>query len=132
MLKLEKISRTRDINITVRAKKTRLNGTFFCALAMAMGLHGLGAAIFHISPFKIGYQESIYPPVTVAIDLGKEEINGDILTHIDEENEIPTHLILPTPLEPLIPSSSPFILARDLAYVKEREKINLLHWKVPL
>lgn len=95
MLKLEKIAKTQEIGIILRDKPFLLTKTFSLAFGCALFIH-LGAfTIFHISPFKIGYSESIFPPAIVAADLPFRG-NGNNLSIQLMEEAIPSYLIAPT------------------------------------
>lgn len=93
MLRLEKVRKNHDIEINVRPKIPIFNRLFCVALAWAVGIHLFWLLIFHIAPIKINYQNSIYPPVTVASDLGKKI--GNTLAFLEEDLIIPEHLLLP-------------------------------------
>lgn len=69
MLQLEKISKTREVNISLRNKTPLLNSTFLQALAIAIAFHLVGAFVFQIKPFFVSKVDMIFPPVIVNTDL---------------------------------------------------------------
>lgn len=103
MLKLEKIARTRDINVCLRDKPVFLNKTFFVALGYALGFHLSALLLIQISAFKVGYQESIFLPAFVATDF-KDAIDIRGL-QIDSEDQIPFFFLPPAAA---LPDMMPF------------------------
>lgn len=103
MLKLEKIGKTRELNVLLRSRPTLLTVPFLLALSYAIGIHVAALLLFQISPFKIGYQTTLFLPVSVAIDLPVR--SGVYAGPLDFEAElsIPSHLIAPQPELPGLP-----------------------------
>lgn len=102
MLKLEQ-SRKRDVSITVRQKDPFFNKIFCAALLWAVGIHLFGFLAFHIAPFRINYSDSIFRPVSVASDIGKNA-EGLALALIEEHIPVPPYLLLPSTIEHKSPS----------------------------
>lgn len=94
MLKLEKIRKTKDLNVCLRQKEPFFNRTFCLALLWAAGLHLFGILAFHIAPFKITYSNSLFPPVSVDSDLGWS-LRGKTMAFFEEEINVPAHLLVP-------------------------------------
>lgn len=103
MLRLEKIRKTHDISVTLRKKAPFFSTTFCLALLWALGIHLFGLLIFHVAPFRITYSDSIFPPVSVASDLGKIW-QGNALAYLDEDIVVPPYLLLPLSLDFSTPS----------------------------
>lgn len=110
MLRLEKVLKTRDINITLRHKDSFFNPTLCFALLWAVGIHLGGILFFYIAPFKINYTDSLFPPVSVASDLGLSDTRH-ALALWEEETAIPSYLLLPFTAEAFshTPSKTPAI-----------------------
>lgn len=106
MLKLEKIAKTRELNVLLRTKPTVFSATFLYALGYALLIHFGALFIFKISPFKVNYQQSVFPPVRVATELPIQ--NGVYTTnlHSEEFDSIPSYLLAPLPIAPDFPEVS--------------------------
>lgn len=91
MLKLEKVSKTLEINITMRQREHFLNRAFFKALGIALGLHLLAVVLFHIQPFVISGSGIVFPPVLVDSDLNLVQ-EGTVLAQIDTDEAFPRHI----------------------------------------
>ncbi|MBA3603287.1 MAG: hypothetical protein H0W50_06535 [Parachlamydiaceae bacterium] len=105
MLKLEKIAKTRELNILLRARQTFLSVTFLCALGYALLIHFGALLIFKIAPFQVNYQQSLFPPVRVATELPIQRGVYSTNQHLEEQEPIPTYLIAPLPTDPSIPKA---------------------------
>lgn len=88
MLKLEKVSKTLEVSITLRKKETVFNSTFLKALALALGLHLLAAILFQVSPFILRGSQIVLPPTIVDADLS----DGFVIAHADSEENLPRHI----------------------------------------
>lgn len=104
MLKLEKVSRSRDINISVRKKNAFFNTTFMIALGSAIGAHFVFLVLFHITPFHISYKDGVIPPSIVATDLRAYGNAGETLADTSREEPVPVFLKLPIKHEPTPPA----------------------------
>ena len=103
MLKLEKVSRSRDINISVRKKSAFFSSTFMIALGSAIGAHFVFLILFHITPFHISYKDGIIPPSIVATDLRAYGNAGETFADTSGEEPVPAFLKLPIKHEPTPP-----------------------------
>lgn len=86
MLKLEKFS-PNEIHIRIRDKDQIFNPPLLKALGLAIGIHLLALLLFHVSPFKIGFFENVYPPAQVEVDLTHDLPSPDHAVLADPENE---------------------------------------------
>jgi len=94
MLKLEKIGHSRDISVSFRDKPRFFNRTFVLSLGMALFFHSAALVLFHIAPFKIGYQDSVSPSAFVATDFNDASFVD--AGHLDLNHEsIPEYLAGP-------------------------------------
>jgi hypothetical protein len=124
MLKLERIAKTRELSILVRAKTTLFTKTFLFALAYAIFIHVLGLFIFQIAPFKINYQQSTFPPVSVATEIPIHQ--GVYTTNelLEKENPIAAYLLAPVPERPTLPIASQALPQRNMEYIKQSSPLN--------
>lgn len=118
MLKLEKIARTREINVSLRDKEGFFNRTLLFALACALVIHGGALLLFHIAPFKIGYDESIFPPVVVATEF--PDPANKVTAHLDEDEPIPPYVVAPLPKQTWPPQMPTHALARQMEYIQQQ------------
>lgn len=89
MLKLERVSKSGEINVRLRTCERFFNPVFCLSLGLAVFLHLLAIIVFHISPFKIESQW-IFPSVKVNSELGLQpDSDTFILAHM-EENKLLT------------------------------------------
>lgn len=95
MLKLEKIARTRDINVCIRHKPSFFSRNFFVALGCATAVHLSGIFLFHISPFKLNYKESLFLPTFVATDLMPEEMLDTCSLTLESQEKVPWYMLPP-------------------------------------
>lgn len=93
MLKLERINKADELLVSIRKQPIFFNGLFLQALGYALLFHLLALILFQIAPFKVIYQESLLPPVTVLTEIPKEMIYVDSL--YDGEGSVPPYLIAP-------------------------------------
>lgn len=107
MLKLEKLSKTGDVNLIIRDKARLLNHSLLIAFFCALGIHLLFLLLFTISPFSFGKNLTLFPPVEVQSDAG---VNlTQIVAAIEKQRSIPTGLptlAKPIPSLPANPSLS--------------------------
>lgn len=103
MLKLEKVAKTRELNVILRDKPSLLNQTFLLALGYALLCHIFAVVIFQISPFKIGYEASIIAPVHVASDFLSDP-NQKVSIQYDELSLVPDYLPVPKLKPPKLPA----------------------------
>lgn len=105
MLKLEKIAKTRDLNIILRDQPTFFSKTFLLALAYALLLHLAALLLFHIPSFVIPDANLISPPVYVMSELPDNLMIKDLSLSLSAP-EIPAYLIAPQPQMPaLLPAA---------------------------
>ncbi|MBA3237533.1 MAG: hypothetical protein H0T62_04185 [Parachlamydiaceae bacterium] len=124
MLKLEKIAKTRELSVLLRAKPTLLTSPFLFALSYAVFIHLAAIFIFQISPFKIGYQQSLFPPVSVATEIPVHEGVYASNNHFEEEEPIAAYLIAPSPLKPPLPSAQAIPIVRNIEYIKQKSPLS--------
>jgi len=117
MLKLEKKSWSRPVSVRMRDSGRMLSPLFFRALALALGFHLLGFAIFQVKPISIGHIDIIFPPVQVNIELASMQ-EGGVSAQLEGKG-VPANLILePKQPTPDIPMVSRLRMMRDIAYPK--------------
>jgi len=102
MLKLERLSHNRVINISLRDKEKVISRTFLQALAVAIGFHFIGFVLFHVQPFKADRTESLFPPVEVNTSVGEEGTHAEVgegkqlrRYHLEPELSKPTFPLFP-------------------------------------
>lgn len=115
MLKLEKISKTRDLNVLLRAKPTLLTARFLIALAYALFIHLTAFVLFKVAPLKIDFQFSLFPPVSVAVEL---PVHSGVYVALQDEEPIPEYLIAPLSTLPKLPMALESPLVRNSEYIK--------------
>lgn len=122
MLKLEKISKSRELSVFLRSKPTLFTAPFLFALAYAVFVHALAFFLFEITPFKAAFQTSLFTPVNVAIDLPA----GIYTTHLDiqESEPIPPHIIAPLPEMPKLPVQINRSLLSDYELMEPKKNLN--------
>lgn len=96
MLKLERIARSQELNVSLRDKPSFLSHSFLLALSYALFSHLLALLLFQISPFKISYEASIIPPVLVASDFMSGDYMQGVTAHYYDQSIVPDYLILPS------------------------------------
>lgn len=102
MLKLEKIAKSRDLNVLLRSKPTLLTIPFLCAFGYALFIHLAALLLFDIAPFRAAFQSSIFAPVNVSIDLPLSTIYAAPLEGA-KQDDIPAYLAAPQPKLPQLP-----------------------------
>lgn len=108
MLKLEKISKTLDISISLRQRDRILNRNLLQALAIALGLHLAALVIFPVALTKFSGSQQVLPPVSVAAIL-PHLTDSDVSAEIEDEEISPRYLPAPNSRMPtltLIPPST--------------------------
>ncbi len=136
MLKLEKIAKTRELNILLRSRQRFLTVTFICALGYALLIHFGALLVFKIAPFQVNYQQSLFPPVIVATELPIQHGVYSTNQHLEEQEPIPAYLVAPLPMDPMIPKAykmSPIVtkesIVREVAFsipIFPEEEIRIL------
>lgn len=96
MLKLERASKSGEINVRLRTRERFFNPVFCLALGLAVSLHLFAIIIFHISPFKIESQW-IFPSVKVNSELGLQPDSDTFILAQMEENKLLTPAFQPPP-----------------------------------
>ena len=120
MLKLEKIAKTRDLNVTLRQRPVFFNGTLAMALGLAIFIHTVPFLIFHIAPFKMGYDGPIFPPVHVAADFSQESPGNLISLEYPGHEPVPGYLIAPLPSSPGLPEISKSSPVKQMEWIKQQ------------
>jgi len=120
MLKLEKISRDRQISVIVRDKECFFTRSLIIALAIAAGIHFLFLVVFNISPFKIRLSQIIFPPVQVEVDASPKDTA--ILAQVDTPKPIASGLPTQRPSLPIMHEYPTFLAAQNADYIKENRR----------
>lgn len=89
MLKLEKISKSLEIGITLRQRETFFTRNLLQALAIAVALHLIAVLCFHVNLFRILGSQSVFPPILVDADIGLQD-ETQVIAHIDR-SEVLSH-----------------------------------------
>lgn len=103
MLKLEKIAKTLEINITLRERERFFNKALMQALSFAFGLHLLAFLLFHIQFIKIIDSPSAVIPALVEADFAMTSDNT-VLAITEEEGNYSRHFIETKESKPLLPT----------------------------
>ena len=127
MLKLEKVSKTLDINITLRKRERFFNRTFLQALGIALGLHIMAIVLFPIAMSTFRGSLAVLPPVSVAAELPSESS----VTTVREEEEIsPRYLRPPRSIALARPSwPAPELPPLELLPMRREPFPRFLPWK---
>src|SRR5262245_51257714 len=123
MLKLERIAKTDEINVLIRSKPSLLNRPFLYALTYAILFHLSALLIFQIAPFKLGYQQSLFPPVRVASEV-PSSIGIYATNAMQDDDMIPSYLIAPLPPIPELPSFEDGPLVRNMEYIQQSNPLS--------
>lgn len=95
MLRIDKKSKQHRPRLEVNTRKGRFNRSLQIAFGAALCLHGAALLIFQISPFKVRYSETIFPPIQVRVDNFPAIDSGALA---DQEKENPFRFPIPSPL----------------------------------
>lgn len=122
MLKLEKTSREGTINVIVRDKEPLFTKPFALAFAIALGFHLFLMMLFHISPLKIGTNDTFFPPTSVEADASLKESALAVVEHsIQHIRGLP----LPPVSRPILRQQPEFIAVRPIEHNKvENSRLN--------
>lgn len=96
-----KLKNDRQVSIILRDKDRCCTRTFYLALALAVGFHGLFLLIFHVAPITLRWNSTIFPPVQVEADFAL----NDWAVLADIESPPPLSSGLP-PFESSVPALS--------------------------
>lgn len=120
MLKLEKISRSREIMVSLRDRDPRFNRTFIIAFAIAFSLHLLAGVLFTIRPFLLDSSELILPPIAASADLSVNR-ESMALAKVDKTERL--HRTIPEPRYsvPKVPELTEVTVNRQKEYVMKKE-----------
>lgn len=121
MLKFEKISKTRELNVLLRAKPTLLTAPFLIALAYALFVHLAAFFLFKVAPQNINFQYTLFSPVNVAVEL---PVHSGVYVALQDEEPVPEYLIAPSPKIPKLPIATGTPLVRNLEYIKLQSPLN--------
>lgn len=88
MLKLEKISKSVEIGITLRQRETFFTRNLLQAFTIAVGLHVVAALCFQVHLFKILGNQSVFPPIFVDADISLQS-EGQVMAQIDQREAFP-------------------------------------------
>lgn len=113
MLKLERTSREGLINVTVRDKEFLFTQSFAFAFAIALAIH-LGLMIlFHVTPFKIGINETVLLPTNVEAD---PSFNESVVAEVKPTIETISGLPFPPPSHPVVLQHPSFLNFHSIDY----------------
>lgn len=119
MLKIEKASNKKDIQVRIRKKEPLFSRFFLYAFSIAFFIHFLAIVLFHVSPFAI-INEKILPPSVVEIDTGPSYEKENILVgQLDNDRGLSYLMWAPPSSTPQIPALPSGLLTRQLEYIKE-------------
>jgi len=68
MLKLEKTSPDRQVSVILRDKENLFTHSFIVAFSWAAGFHLLLLILFQVTPIKLRFSETLFPPISVETD----------------------------------------------------------------
>lgn len=134
MLKLEKVSKTLDIHITLRKREKLFNRSLLQALSIAIALHLAGILFFPIAVAKMSGAFARLPPVSVAAELPITAENS-VAVEVEEVSpriiRTPPSLSLKAPPLPIpeLPSLEPLqkqISLPSFASIEEAQRDPLL------
>lgn len=115
MLKLERASREGMISVIVRDKENLFTQPFTLAFCIAIAIHLSLILLFHVAPFKIGMNDTIFPPTRVEADaLTKESAIAEIEPAIQTIRGLPS----PPPSRPQTLHEPKFLTVRPMEYRK--------------
>lgn len=87
MLKLEKVSKSMEISISLRDEERFFNRPFLKALALALLIHLAAAMLFQIRPFTILGSQMLFPPAQVDTDISYTS-DGGVFANLDHEEVV--------------------------------------------
>lgn len=123
MLKLEKISKTRELNVLLRARPTLLTAPFLMALAYALFVHLAAFFLFKIAPLNLGFQYALFSPVNVAVEL---PVHNGVYVALQDQEPVPEYLIAPEPKIPELPNADELPLVKNSEYIKLQSPLSHL------
>ena len=124
MLKLERKSRDGEVNLLINGNDSFFNRSLVVAFLLALGFHALFLLVFHVSPFKSGVIETLYPPVGVEADL---PVIPDGVLAVADIGTAPLSLYgIPVPgfSQPSVPPSSQFLKTVATTYSIETDPLD--------
>ena len=115
MLKLKRTSRDGNIHVLVRDKEYLFNKPFIMALGIALAIHLGLFTLFHVAPFTIGLNETVFTPTRVEADTpSSESAIADVEPTIQNIRGLPNIPVSnPTPALP-----AKLFIARPMEYTK--------------
>lgn len=116
MLKLEKVYKTGEINITLREQDRFLTKNLLIALGIAIALHLTGVLLFHVNLFKIVGSQTQLPTIPLDIEIPSFEEGGGALSALDQEDLL--YLLMKEPKGmalsfPSVPEIVPYSLSLE-------------------
>lgn len=116
MLKLEKVYKTGEINITLREHDRFLTKNLLIALGIAVALHLTGVLLFHVNLFKIVGSQTQLPTIPLDIEIPSFEEGGGALSAVDQEDLL--YLLMKEPKGmalsfPSVPEIVPYSLSLE-------------------
>lgn len=135
MLKLEKSRKTGEIYVRIRTQERFFNRTFCQALGLALVLHLLGIAIFHIRPFMVDSQ-FIFSPIQVQTELNthQEEPDTYILAFVEENRLLTIPSIAFPRTKPVLPEIPKQIFTQEFGVYEDESLTSLAtiyEWEQP-
>lgn len=103
MLKLEKIAKSQELSVLLRARPKIMTKQFAMALSYAVLVHLMALAVFHIAPFKIGFDSRLLPPVRVNLEQLKEQDMQLAQVESEELFSKGFPFQIPMPIQPELP-----------------------------
>jgi hypothetical protein len=101
MLKLERIAKTRQLNVSLRDRQTLFSKPFLTALGYAAALHVVALLLFHVPKFSLPTGSPLTLPTIVATEfVGASAV---LLTEVDSPLP-PPYVIAPLPMAPSLPT----------------------------
>lgn len=96
MLKIEKQSSSKPINLSIRENTRLFTPTFLQALTVTLFLHVSAIILFHVQPFRINQTNTQFPPVQVNIEIALPD--SAIFAELEEPKS--HHIAIPEPSWP--------------------------------
>lgn len=105
MLKLNKSTSSRDIHISIRERERYFTRSFLIAFGIAITFHLLFITIFHVAPFILRINQTVFPPTYIENVPFQDAMT---LANADQIEVISSHLPPPLQSVPQLPNSPSF------------------------
>lgn len=121
MLKLKRASREGIISVIMRDKEYLFTRPFAIALTIAVAIHLTLLILFHVGPFKIGSNETVFTPTRVEADAATiESVVAEAKPAVHTLRGLPT---VPNSI-PILPHDPKFLMVRPVEYTKAESATN--------